>query len=63
MTSLDAGVIGTRIPEHSVEVERGRLAFFGFSAGSSSGSCTGAADLRRCWPRPRLRASSDRWAE
>ncbi|MET0797407.1 MaoC family dehydratase N-terminal domain-containing protein [Rhodococcus erythropolis] len=33
MTSLDAGVIGTRIPEHSVEVERGRLAFFARATG------------------------------
>ncbi|WP_410874597.1 MaoC family dehydratase N-terminal domain-containing protein [Nocardia sp. A7] len=28
MARLDATVIGTRIPAHTVEVERGRLAFF-----------------------------------
>ena len=51
-------------------VLRARGARFGFSlaslAGAGAGSLAGAeawADLRRCWPRPRLRASSERWAE
>ncbi|RZK69461.1 MAG: MaoC family dehydratase [Rhodococcus sp. (in: high G+C Gram-positive bacteria)] len=33
MASLDPGVIGTRIPEHTVEVERGRLSFFARATG------------------------------
>ena len=33
MANLDTGVIGTRIPEHTVSVERGRLSFFARATG------------------------------
>jgi acyl dehydratase len=44
---IDPAIIGTRTPEHTVEVERGRLRFFAAATGQSDPLYTDVAAARR----------------